>query len=56
MTALEQRMGRLEDRVVAVEQRMERLDSRMSVSEQGQARLEGLLDGLREAIFERATR
>ena len=33
-----------------------RLESRMSDLEQRQARLEGLLDGLREALFERAAR
>ena len=38
------------------DKQFERLEARMSDLEQRQARLEGLLDGLREALFERAAR
>ena len=50
---LEGRLGRLDERI---DDRFERLENRMSALEQRQARLEGLLDGLREALFERAAR
>ena len=47
---------RLDARIDRVDTRLDRLEGRVAALEQGQARLEGLLDGLREAIFERATR
>ena len=50
---LEDRFDRLEGRV---EDRFERLETRMANLEQRQTRLEGLLDGIREALFERASR
>ena len=50
---LEGRLDRLDERI---DDRFERLETRMSALEQRQARLEGLLDGLREALFERAAR
>ena len=59
LTALQivlKRMERLEDRFDRMEDRMERLETRMSRLEQRQSELEGLLDGLREALFERASR
>ena len=59
MDALEQRMeGRMdaiEQRVSAFElqvnQRFDRLEARLAALEQRVARLEGVLDGLREALF-----
>ena len=56
LAALEQRMAQLENRVASLEQTMSRLDNRITASEQSQAHLTGMLDGLREAIFDRATR
>ena len=54
------RIERLEDRFDRMEERFEdrfdRLEDRMSGLEQRQSRLEGMLDGLREALFERASR
>ena len=49
-------MQRTDKRFERLEARFDRLESRMSDLEQRQARLEGLLDGLREALFERAAR
>ncbi len=49
-------MQRTDKRFERMEVRFDRLESRMSDLEQRQARLEGLLDGLREALFERAAR
>ena len=59
LDALEQRLeGRidaLEQRISAFElqvnQRFDRLEARLAVLEQRVARLEGVLDGLREALF-----
>ena len=55
--ALEERMDRridaLEERV---DKRIDGVEVRIASLEKGQARLEGLLDGLREALFERAAR
>ena len=51
--ALETRIDR---RMDALEGRLEGLETRIASLEKGQARLEGLLDGLREALFERASR
>ena len=50
------RFERLEDRFGRLEDRVERLETRMSGLEQRQSRLEGMLDGLREALFDRASR
>lgn len=50
------RFDRLEDRVGRLEDRVERLETRMSGLEQRQSKLEGMLDGLREALFDRASR
>ena len=44
---LREDMKRMEQRMSQLEQRMDALDQRMS-------RLEGVLDGLREALFERS--
>ena len=59
---LDARMDRLEDRMDRVENRMDRLEDKIDrlddrVDEQGKeiARIGGLLDGLREAIYGRAT-
>ncbi len=56
---VDDRIDRLEqqtnERFDRVDDRFERLEIRMSAIEQRQARLEGLLDGLREALFARAT-
>ncbi len=49
-------MQRTDKRFERLEARFDRLEARMSDLEQRQARLEGLLDGLREALFERAAR
>ncbi len=55
--ALEERMDR---RIDTLEERMDKridgVEVRLASLEQGQARFEGLLDGLREALFERAAR
>ena len=54
------RIERLEDqtndRFDRLEDRVDRLETRMSGLEQRQSRLEGMLDGLREALFDRASR
>ena len=52
----DKRFERMEARFDRLEARFDRLEARMSDLEQRQARLEGLLDGLREALFERAAR
>lgn len=49
-------MQRTDKQFERLESRFDRLEARMSDLEQRQARLEGLLDGLREALFERAAR
>ncbi len=48
--------ARMDKRIDALEDRLEGLETRIASLETGQARLEGLLDGLREALFERASR
>ena len=52
--------GRIDKRIDGLEGRIdgrfEGLETRIASLEKGQARLEGLLDGLREALFERASR
>ena len=53
---LNTRFQQIETRLDRLDDRVERLENRMSALEQSQARLEGLLDGLREALFERAAR
>lgn len=47
---------RIDKRIDALETRIDGLETRIAGLEKGQARLEGLLDGLREALFERASR
>lgn len=50
--ALEQRLeGRIDALEQQVNQRFDRLESRLAALEQRVARLEGVLDGLREALF-----
>ena len=53
-------MHRMDKRIDALEARIDKridaLEARIAALEKGQARLEGLLDGLREALFERASR
>ena len=46
---------RLEDRMDRLEDRMDRLDGRVDELGKETARIGGLLDGLREAIYGRAT-
>ena len=57
---IDKRFERIEERIDTLEERMnKRIDGvevRIASLEKGQARLEGLLDGLREALFERAAR
>ena len=52
---LEDRIDALEQRISAFElqvnQRFDRLEARLAALEQRVARLEGVLDGLREALF-----
>jgi uncharacterized coiled-coil protein SlyX len=52
-TRIDKRIDALEGRI---DGRFEGLEARIASLEKGQARLEGLLDGLREALFERASR
>jgi chaperonin cofactor prefoldin len=52
---LDERVDRLDGRMDRLDERVDRLHERMSNLEQRQARLEGLLDGLREALFSRAS-
>ena len=52
-TRIEKRIDALEGRI---DGRLEGMETRFASLEKGQARLEGLLDGLREALFERASR
>ena len=47
---------RIDKRMDGLEGRLKGLETRIASLEKGQARLEGLLDGLREALFERASR
>ncbi len=55
---LDTRIDRLEEqqgeRFDRIEARLDRIEERQSALEQRVARLEGLLDGLREALFARA--
>lgn len=57
---IDKRFERIEERVDTLEERMNKridgVEDRIASLEKGQARLEGLLDGLREALFERAAR
>ena len=48
---VERRLDRVEQ---CFEEHFERLEDRMSSLEKRQARLEGLLDGIRESLFERS--
>ena len=52
------RIGEVEARMDArfdrVDERFDRMESRMSEVEKGLAHLQGVLDGLREALFERS--
>jgi uncharacterized coiled-coil protein SlyX len=52
-TRVDKRIDALEARI---DKRIDALEARIAALEKGQARLEGLLDGLREALFERASR
>jgi chromosome segregation ATPase len=61
--AQERRMDRIEQRIDRIEQRIDALDDRIRSVEEHMhsidkqlARIGGLLDGLREAIVQRATR
>ena len=49
-------MQRIDKRFERMEKRIDGVEVRIASLEKGQARLEGLLDGLREALFERAAR
>ena len=49
-------LQRFDKRFERIDKRMDSLEERLASLEKGQARLEGLLDGLREALFERAAR
>ncbi len=51
-----QQDARIDERFARQDARFTQLDERMGGLEQRQARLEGLLDGLREALFERVRR
>ena len=57
---IDKRFERIEERIDTLEERMNKridgVEDRIASLEKGQARLEGLLDGLREALFERAAR
>ena len=53
-TSIRESEQRLDGKIVALDTKVVALDSRIAVLERGQARLEGLLDGLREALFGRA--
>jgi chaperonin cofactor prefoldin len=48
--------ARIDRRIDAIDKRIDAMEVRLASLEKGQARLEGLLDGLREALFERAAR
>ena len=50
------RFDRMDARFDRINERFERLETRMAGVEQRQSKLEGLLEGLRDAIFERASR
>ena len=52
-TRVDKRIDALEARI---DKRIDGVEARIAALEKGQARLEGLLDGLREALFERASR
>ncbi len=45
--------NRLGARIDSLEGRVDSLDARLAVVERGQAKLEGLLEGIRDAVFER---
>ena len=53
-TSIRESEQRLDAKIVTLDAKIVALDSRVSVIERGQARLEGLLDGIREALFGRA--
>lgn len=50
LRGVEKRMGA---RIDSLEGRMDTFDARLAVVERGQAKLEGLLEGIRDAMFER---
>jgi hypothetical protein len=49
-TRLERRMDRMEARLQA---RMDRMEARLQALEQGQAELKGIVDVIRESLFQR---
>ena len=53
-TSIRESEQRLDAKIMALDARVVTLDQRVATLERGQARLEGLLDGLREALFGRA--
>ena len=53
---IDKRFDRIDQRFDRIDKRIDALEVRVASLEKGQARLEGLLDGLREALFERAAR
>ena len=55
-TRMDERFAQQDARFAQQDARFTQLDERMGGLEQRQARLEGLLDGLREALFERVRR
>ena len=53
-TSIRESEQRLDAKIAALDAKVVTLDHRVATLELGQARLEGLLDGLREALFGRA--
>jgi hypothetical protein len=51
---MDARFNRVDARFDRVDERFDRMESRMSEVEKGLAHLRGVLDGLREALFERS--
>ena len=53
---IDKRFDEVDKRFDKMDKRFEGIEGRLSALEQRVARLEGVLDGLREALFERAAR
>jgi predicted nuclease with TOPRIM domain len=53
---MDKRFDKMDKRFDEADKRFEGIEGRLSALEQRVARLEGVLDGLREALFERAAR
>ena len=53
---VDKRFDKMDKRFDEADKRFEGIEGRLSALEQRVARLEGVLDGLREALFERAAR